>query len=105
MIVNNKKIKPNVGPSVINKNMVKKTVGADTEKKQKLMKCSEKDGLLLFRVSLLVSSRFRSSSVNDARFGDDGASEAEGGATGLLQNAQNVAVVSSGAPQCRQWRA
>jgi hypothetical protein len=87
-----------------NENMVKKTGGADT-KKQKLMKSSKKDGLLLFRVSLLVSSCFRSSLVKDARFGNDGASEAEGSATGLLQNAQNVAVASSGAPQCGQWRA
>jgi hypothetical protein len=81
--------------------MVQKTMGANMRKKQKLEKCSKKDGLLLFRVSLLVSSRLRSLLVND----NDGASDAGCGATGLLQNAQNVAVVSSGAPQCRQWRA
>ncbi len=61
--------------------------------------------LLLFCVFLQASSSFRSLSVNGARFGGDGASEAEGSASELLQNVQNVAVASSGAPQCGQWRA
>ncbi len=51
-------------------------------------------------------SRRCSSLVSGVHFGYDRVSDAEdGGASGLLQNAQTVSVAPIGAPHCGQWRA